>query len=159
MTNDAPASLLYTLRPATAADNDTIKQMVRGAHLNPMGLKWQRFTLAVTPAGETIGCIQYKPHRGDVTELASLVVNKRWRKKGIARQLVDHIKETAGSPLWLMCAAPLAKFYEPFGFRRVYLGDAMPAYFRWMLRLTFIMNRVSPQNFGLAIMVWEGNDK
>lgn len=154
MTIDPEPGPQIKLRPATAADQPVIKQMVKGAHLNPMGLKWQRFTLAVTPDGDTIGCIQHKPHQGGVTELASLVVNKRWRRKGVARLLIDHLKETAGSPLWLMCAAHLAPFYEPFGFRRVYLGQPMPGYFKWIYRLTFIMNRVSTQNYALAIMVW-----
>jgi N-acetylglutamate synthase-like GNAT family acetyltransferase len=129
--------------------------MVRAAHLNPMGLKWQRFTLAVSTDGNIVGCIQLKPHRGGVLELASLVVSKEWRRKGIARLLIDHLKQTVGPPIWLMCASPLTRFYKPFGFRQVYLGQPMPAYFRWMLRLTLILNRLSPQSFGLAIMVWE----
>ncbi len=149
---EAPA---ISLRAAAATEQSTIKQMVRGAHLNPMGLKWQRFTLAVTPDNEIVGCIQLKPHRGDVLELASLVVNKRWRRKGIGRLLIDHLKETAGPPIWLMCALPLARFYKPFGFRRVRLGQPMPTYFRWILRLTYVVHRLSPQNFSLAIMVWD----
>lgn len=120
-----------------------------------MGLDWERFTLAVTADDQIVGCIQYKPHRGGVVELASLVVVKGWRRQGVARQLIDHLKETAGPPLWLMCASRLTKFYEPFGFRQVGLGQAMPGYFRWMLRMAYIVNRVAPTEQTLAIMVWE----
>ena len=154
----APESIespAITLRPANAADQQTIKQMVRGAHLNPMGLKWQRFTLAVTSGDKVIGCIQLKPHRGGVLELASLVVSREWRKIGIGRLLIDHLKDTAGPPIWLMCASPLTRFYKPFGFRQVRPGQPMPTYFRWILRSTYIVNRLSSQNFSLAIMVWE----
>lgn len=151
-TNQPPQLLL---RAATAADQSIIKRMVRGAHLNPMGLNWQRFTMAVTAENEIVGCIQLKPHRKDVLELASLVVSKGWRRKGISRLLIDHLKSTAGPPLWLMCNSKLAPFYQPFGFRRVYLGQPMPTYFRWTLRLTFVLNRLSPQGVQLAIMVWD----
>ena len=146
----------FQLRVAAAADQPTIKQMVKSAHLNPMGLDWRRFTLAVTADDQIVGCIQHKPHRGGAVELASLVVVKGWRRKGVARQLIDHLKETAGSPLWLMCASRLTKFYEPFGFRQVTLGRPMPRYFRWMLRLAYLFNRVTPPNQTLAIMVWDG---
>ncbi|MFZ0546269.1 MAG: GNAT family N-acetyltransferase [Candidatus Promineifilaceae bacterium] len=147
--------LTFKLRAASTADQPTITQMVKGAHLNPMGLNWQRFTLAETPDGRIIGCVQHKHHRGDVIELASLVVVKEWRRKGVARRLIDHIKETAGSPLWLMCVSQLTGFYQQFGFRRVTLKEPMPTYFRWILRMFFLIDRFSPPHQTLAIMVWE----
>jgi N-acetylglutamate synthase-like GNAT family acetyltransferase len=149
-------SQAFRLRPATAADQQTIKQMIRSAQLNPIGLNWQRFTLAVTADDQIIGCIQLKPHRGGVLELASLVVVKGWRRKGVARQLIDWLKETAEPPIWLMCMSRLKKFYEPFGFRQVNLGEPMPAYYRWMLRLAFVINRLGPPGQSLTIMVWDG---
>jgi N-acetylglutamate synthase-like GNAT family acetyltransferase len=144
-----------SLRPAAADEQDIIKKMVRDAHLNPMGLKWQRFTVAVDGQDCVVGCIQHKPHKGEVVELGSLVVHKGWRKQGVARLLIDHLKESAGPPLWLMCRSGLTSFYEPFGFRRVYLGQPMPGSFRWLLRATFLLNRLAPPNQQLAIMVWE----
>lgn len=158
--NGADTGLLqaFKLRPATAADQPTIKQMVRGARLNPLGLNWERFVLAVTADDQIIGCVQLKPHRGGVFELASLVVVKSWRRKGVARQLIEHLKETAGPPLWLMCASWLIKFYEPFGFRQVRLGEPMPGYYRWTLRMSFLLNWVGPRGMTLAIMVWEGGE-
>lgn len=146
----------FTLRAAGAADRERIKEMVRGARLNPMGLAWERFTVAVTAENEIIGCVQLKPHRGGVLELASLVVSKEWRRKGVARRLIDHLKQRAGPPLWLMCTSRLTTFYEPFGFRRVRLGQPMAAYYRWLLRMAYFLNRMAPQGESLAVMVWEG---
>lgn len=152
-----PTDAIFNLRAATAADHPTIKQMVRGAHLNPFGLNWRRFTLAVTNSDEIVGCIQLKSHRGGTDELASLVVAKGWRRMGIARRLIEYLQETAEPPLWLMCAYRLTKFYAPFGFQQVRLGQPMPGYYRWMLRLAFVFNRVGPVEQQLAIMVWRGN--
>jgi N-acetylglutamate synthase-like GNAT family acetyltransferase len=146
---------IFRLRPAAATDQQTIKQMVRSARLNPIGLNWQRFILAVTADDQIIGCVQLKPHRGGVLELASLVVIKGWRRKGVARLLIENLKETAEPPIWLMCMSRLKKFYEPFGFRQVRLGEPMPGYYRWMLRMTFIINRLGPPGQSLTIMVWD----
>ena len=146
----------FRLRVATEEDQAIIKDMVRGAQLNPFGLKWQRFVLAVTAEDAVIGCIQLKPHKGDVWELASLVVNKGWRRKGVARLLIEHLQETAAPPVWLMCMSRLKNFYEQFGFRQVVLGQPMPGYYKWLLRMGFIVNRLGPAGQQLTIMVWEG---
>jgi hypothetical protein len=50
----------------------------------------------------------------------------------------------------------LKKFYEPFGFRQVNLGQPLPGYYRWMLRMAFVINRLGPQGQSLTIMVWDG---
>lgn len=149
----------YALRSATEADQSTINEMVRSARLNPFSLKWQRFVLAVTADNQIVGCVQLKPHRGSVVELASLVVVKGWRRKGVARLLIEHLKETAEPPIWLMCMSRLKKFYEQFGFRQVTLGQPMPGYYRWLLRMGFLVNRFGPPGQKLTIMVWEGHRK
>jgi N-acetylglutamate synthase-like GNAT family acetyltransferase len=156
MIDNPTTTLVVQLRAASAADQPTIKEMVRGARLNPIGLDWERFTLAVTGENKIIGCAQLKTHRGGVLELASLVVVKGWRRKGVARRLIDHLKETAGPPLWLMCSSRLTTFYEPFGFRQVRLGQAMPAYYRRLLRMAYLFNRLAPSQETLAVMVWDG---
>jgi N-acetylglutamate synthase-like GNAT family acetyltransferase len=131
--------------------------MVRGARLNPMGLNWQRFVLAETSENHIVGCVQLKPHRGNVLELASLVVVKGWRRKGVARFLIEHLKENAGPPIWLMCMSRLKKFYQQFGFKQVTLGQPMPGYYRWLLRMGFLVNRFGPPGQKLTIMVWEAD--
>lgn len=143
------------LRPAGAGDAPFIKQSIRQARLNPQGLDWRRFTIAVDPAGQPIGCIQLKPHRGGYQELASLVVERPWRKQGVAKLLVEHIKAQAGRPLWLMCGSHLIPFYQKFDFAEVKDPAGMPAYFRRMQRLMSWFTLFLAGNHYLAVMVWQ----
>ena len=62
------------IRPARAEDQATITAMVRGAHLNPMDLRWSRFLVAEDERG-IVGVGQIRPHPG-APELASLVVRE-----------------------------------------------------------------------------------
>lgn len=153
-TRDTPHATPYTLRPAGSADRATIKSFVRGANLNPLGLNWERFTLAVDEAGETIGCIQHKTHKDGSVELASLVVVREWRKRGVARVLIDHIKAKTGAPLWLMCGSHLIRFYQRFGFEVVDKRTEMPRYFRRIYTLFALFERFTRPKVTLAIMVW-----
>ena len=45
------------IRPARAEDQMTITTMVRGAHLNPIDLRWQRFLVAEDETG-IVGAVQ-----------------------------------------------------------------------------------------------------
>ncbi len=144
-----------TLRPAVRLDEPLIRGMVRQARLNPFGLTWERFVLAITSDGQVVGCVQAKPH-GDLLELASLVVLPGWRRKGIARLLICHLQEKVGSPLWLMCRGQLTPFYEAFSFRQVTDPAELPAYFRRIQRLSALFRPVIPADDRLAIMLWRG---
>lgn len=124
----------YTLQPATAAHQPIIKQLIREAHLNPIGINWERFRLACDPEGMVIGCAQVKPHRDGSRELASLVVRKPWRKRGISRALISALMERETEPLWLTCASNLVPYYQKFGFEEVTSLSQMPAYYRWARR-------------------------
>jgi amino-acid N-acetyltransferase len=108
---------MFSLRPAAKEDAFLIRSLVHAARLNPTGLDWRRFTVAVLPNGEVIGCVQVKPHRDGTQELASLVVREDWRGRGVARALMRHELEIHAGPLYLMCRAGLGPFYRQFGFR------------------------------------------
>lgn len=127
--------------------------MVRAARLNPLGLDWRRFFVAVDRTGEVVACIQVKPH-GDARELASLVVARGWRGQGLGRQMVRHVKDEAGPPLWLMCRSSLAPFYERSGFSEVRRRGEMPGYFRAIHVLFSCSRRFTRSADYLAIMVW-----
>lgn len=150
----AELTIIY-LRPAGAGDAPFIKQSIRQARLNPQGLDWRRFTIAVDPAGQPIGCIQLKPHKDGGQELASLVVERQWRKQGVAKRLIEHIKARSGRPLWLMCSSHLIPFYQQFDFVEVKAPAGMPAYFRRMRRLMGLLMPFFAGNHYLAIMVWQ----
>ncbi|MAT95882.1 MAG: hypothetical protein CL608_01845 [Anaerolineaceae bacterium] len=158
MTNTQPA-IIY--RPAQASDEAAIKALIRAVNINPMGLKWHRFLVAVDENGRLIGCGQIKPHRDGSRELASIAVQKAWRRQGIAGTIIEHLLAEQQPPVWLTCMDRLVPFYEQFGFVEVKAGDgrSIPFYFR--LARTFFkpiqwFSRIPGY---LAIMVWPASQK
>ena len=139
------------LRPAVEAELSLIQQWVRDSGINPLGLKWERFTVAETPAGEVAGFVQLKPRRNDVVELASLVVSEAWRGKGVARILIEDAVARHNGPLYLMCRSGLGPLYEKFGFHRLEENE-MPRYYRTMSRLVRFINRFRDTDEYLLIM-------
>ena len=143
----------YALRSATAADAPRIRNLVRTAHLNPTGLDWERFTVAETPSGGVIGCVQIKPHRDGSDELASLVVASDYQGQGIARALAEQITGLYEGTLYLMCRATLGGFYEKFGFRGIHNPEALPTYFRRISKLASLAEVLSKDGDSLLIMM------
>ncbi len=127
--------------------------MVTGARLNPLGLDWRRFTVAVDGTGTVVACTQLKPH-GDARELASLVVAPGWRDRGLGSHLVRHVQGEAGPPLWLTCRSALTPFYERHGFHEVRRRREMPPYFHAVHLLFDLGRRLSGSSDYLAVMVW-----
>jgi predicted N-acetyltransferase YhbS len=120
--------------------------LIRQAGINPLGLDWRRFLLAVDEndrphAGGPhsrgcIGCGQLKPHSGGALELASIAVVPERRRQGIASEIIQALilrAEREHSPrqavLYLTCRAGLRTFYERFGFQVLAPGK-MPPYFK-----------------------------
>lgn len=151
----ASTSEQCALRPARREDESTIKRMVRGAQLNPFGLNWERFTVAVHAEQVIVGCIQLKLHGDGSRELASLVVAERWRGRGIAGALIANVKARADGMLWLMCASQLAPFYERFDFVRVRDRAKIPTYFSRIHRLVRLLSVFTGGRERLAIMRWQ----
>jgi N-acetylglutamate synthase-like GNAT family acetyltransferase len=145
----------FSLSPALFEHRPVIKALVRQAGLNPFGLDWRRFTVALDPAGQVIGCVQYKPHGREVMELASLVVVTPWQGQKVGRALVEHLQAQTGPPLWLMCRSTLIPYYHHFGFQEVTELTQLPPYFRRIARLAHLWHRVSGAEY-VAIMVWRG---
>ena len=79
---------MYTLRPATAAEFPAIRKLIWQVGINPIGLDWRRFVLAVDEEGRMLGCGQIKPHKGGIRELASIAVVPEARGLGIARAII-----------------------------------------------------------------------
>lgn len=131
---------MFTLRHATLQDQPDIRWLVHTGRINPMGLDWRRFILAVDEGGQVIGCAQVKPHADGSRELASLVVHPAWRDRGIARALIEHLITANPGELHLICRAELGPLYEKFGFRALEAQE-MPRYFRRIARLGGLLNR------------------
>ena len=148
----------FTLRPATAADQEAIKTLIRSVGINPLSLKWPYFILAVDNHGQMIGCGQVKQHRDGSHELASIAVVKAWRKKGVARSLIEHlIMHSQEEVLWLTCMSPLRPFYQQFAFREVTNGEEMTPYFRHLYRFTRFFLRFQKGKAYVAVMRRERN--
>jgi N-acetylglutamate synthase-like GNAT family acetyltransferase len=144
----------FTLRKARATDQATIRRLVYQARINPRGLNWRRFVVAVDERQRVIGCGQIKPHRDGSRELASIVVEPRSRLGGVGSAIITHLM-TAGPPLWLVCRSRLIPFYRRFGFREINDPQAAQPHFRRMLRLRRWLGRILPPGDVPGVMVWE----
>ena len=141
----------YSLRPATEADFPEINALIRQVRINPLGLDWRRFTLAVNSSGKMIACAQLKPMPGGLTELASLAVLPAYRHQGIARTLIEHQLAGAPRPVYLTCRSGLGKLYEKFGFRALE-ADETPRYYQRLQRLAGIFMGLTRKSESLLVM-------
>jgi N-acetylglutamate synthase-like GNAT family acetyltransferase len=106
----------YTIRSAVAADEATIKAMIRTEHLDPLNVHWQNFQVA-EEAGRIIGIGQVKPYRSG-RELGSLVVVPDRRQHGVGGAIINALIERERGPLLLFCLAFREPYYAKFGFQR-----------------------------------------
>jgi N-acetylglutamate synthase-like GNAT family acetyltransferase len=141
----------YTLRQADAKDAETIRQIISQVHINPTGLNWQRFILAVDQMDKIIGCGQIKPHGDGSLELASIAVLPEWRDKGVARSIIEHLLEQHHGKLYLTCRAQLGPLYQKFGFQVISTAE-MPTYFKRVSGLVNLVPRLRHQPDRLFVM-------
>ncbi len=141
----------YTLRQADSTDAGTIRQIISQARINPTGLAWQRFILAVDQQGKTIACGQLKPHGDGTLELASIAVIPEWRGKGVARAVIEHLLEKHPGRLYLTCRAELGPMYQKFGFEVVNPAE-MPSYFKRLSGIVNLWTRLTHQADKLLVM-------
>lgn len=147
----------FDLRPATAGDQAAIRQLIRDAGINPLGLSWERFLLAEDEQGTPIGCGQVKAHRDGSRELASIAVVAAWRGRDVARAIIEALQQQHGPPLWLTCMDRLVPFYEKFDFSAVETAEQMPPYFRRASRFFNLYLKLTGGNGRLEVMVWTGD--
>jgi amino-acid N-acetyltransferase len=141
----------YSLRPAVEAESAAIQDLIHLVGINPTGLDWRRFLVAVTPEGQIIGCGQLKPHGLDLLELASIAVLPEHRGEGIARAVIERLLEGSPRPLYLTCVSRLESFYERFGFHTVKY-DQMPRYFQRLSKLAGLVFTLSRRGETLLVM-------
>jgi amino-acid N-acetyltransferase len=141
----------YNIRPAEGRDANAIRALVIKSHINPTGLDWKRFIVAIANQDEIIGCGQIKPHRDGSLELASIAVTHAWRGKGAARAIIEHLLAAHQGVLYLMCQSSLGPLYEKFGFE-VILEEQMPKYFRRVSKLAGMAELMRKQGETLLVM-------
>jgi len=141
----------YALRPARESEFTQIRDLIHLVGINPMGLDWKRFVVAVNDRDEMIGCGQLKPHGEEILELASLAIYPEHRGRGVARAIVEHLLADSLRPLYLMCESSLEPFYEKFGFRSVSY-EAMPRYFQRISKLAGLVTTLAHRDERLLVM-------
>ena len=124
----------YSLRLARESDTHQIKDLIHLVGINPMGLDWRRFIVAVDDRDQVIGTGQIKPHGAEVLELASIAVHPDRRGDGIARAIIEHLLKDSPRPLYLTCVFGMGPLYEKFGFVSLSYKD-MPKYFQRLSKL------------------------
>lgn len=105
------------IRPARESDQETIKEMVRAAQLDPSALHWSHFKVAEQD-GQIIGIGQIRPYRR-CRELGSLVVLKPFRKQGAGAMLIYALLENEAGDVYLETASHNETYYGKFGFIRI----------------------------------------
>lgn len=141
----------FFLRKAKKEDSTDVHDLVIEGKINPTGLKWERFIVAVTEDGKVIGCGQIKPHRDGTQELASIATTNSWRRKGVAKAIIEDLISIFEGKLHLMCQSSLGEMYMKFGFAAV-SKDKMPKYFRRVSKLAGFMEPLIMKGETLLVM-------
>lgn len=142
---------MIVIRPARESEAAQIRALIYQNGLNPTGLDWKRFVVAVDDRDQIIGVGQLKPHGGGVVELASLAVYPERRGKGVARAIIEHLVQEGPRPLYLMCRSSLGPLYEKFGFRTIDY-DEMPRYFQRISKLAALAASLNRYGERLLVM-------
>lgn len=112
------------IRSATAADQATIKQMVRDEHLDPSALDWSHFLVAEVD-GKIVGIGQIRPYP-KCRELGSLIVKSTYRGTGVGTLLVKALLASESGDVYLECQIKNETYYNRFGFKRIAWHQAPP---------------------------------
>lgn len=139
------------IQPATSEHSSAIRKLIIESGINPTGLDWQRFLVALAPGDEFIGCGQIKPHADGTRELASIAVMPTWRRRGVARALIEALLASQTGDLYLMCQSSLGPLYEKFGFHAI-AEPEMPTYFRRVSKLAGVVANLRLVNETLLVM-------
>ena len=141
----------HTLRPARESESRAIKALIHLVGINPMGVDWKRFVVAVNDQDDILGIGQLKPHGKDILELASIAIYPEYRGQGIARAIIEHLLKDSPRPLYLMCESKNGALYDKFGFREIPYKE-MPRYFQRISRLAGLAGILARQDERLLVM-------
>lgn len=141
----------HTLRPARESESRAIKALIHLVGINPMGVDWKRFVVAVNDQDDILGIGQLKPHGKDILELASIAIYPEYRGQGIARAIIEHLLKDSPRPLYLMCESKNGALYDKFGFREIPYKE-MPRYFQRISRLAGLAGILARQDERLMVM-------
>lgn len=144
----------YEIRLALESEFIQIKELINLVGINPSGLDWKRFVVAVNEEGRVLSCGQLKPHGEGIVELASIATLPEYRKLGLARAIMENLLQKAPRPLYLMCQSHNGPMYEKFGFHAIDEGE-MPKYFRRVKKLFDVVEVLRKSSEEVLIMKLE----
>ncbi len=144
----------HIIRPALESESTQIKELINLVGINPTGLDWRRFIVAVNADGQVIACGQIKPHGVDIRELASIAVDPEFRGQGIARAIIEMLLRENPRPLYLMCVSHNGPMYEKFSFQTI-ADKQMPRYFARIKKLFDIADAFRKSGEKLLVMKLE----
>lgn len=139
------------IRSAKEEEASQIRDLIHLVGINPIGLDWKRFVVAVNDLDEILGCGQIKPHGHDILELASIAVYPDHQGKGIGSAIIAHLLKDSPRPLYLMCEASNGPLYKKFGFRAISYEE-MPRYFQRISKLAGLVTTLAKREERLLIM-------
>ena len=142
---------MITIRAAYESEADQIRDLIYLVKINPTGLDWTRFVVAVNEQDELLGCGQLKPHGGEIVELASIAVYPQHQGKGVARAIIEYLLKDSPRPLYLMCESRLGPLYERFGFHAISYEE-MPRYFQRISKLAGLVTTLAHREERLLVM-------
>lgn len=117
------------IRAGEPADQASINDMVAGDRLNPMTVNAENFLLA-TDRGVILGAVQLRRHADHAHELATLVVEREHRGRGIASRLIEALLVRQRAPVFMITGRAHTDHYSRWGFRPIARRDA-PASIRF----------------------------
>jgi N-acetylglutamate synthase-like GNAT family acetyltransferase len=129
-----------TIRPATQADQATIRRLIKEANLNRMSLNWPNFVVA-EDGGEIVGIGQVKTHGDGSRELASIAVIPARQSHGVGGAVIKTLLAREQGVVHLTCRRQLQGYYERFGFRRLDPAE-FPLYFRRLIPIINVVARL-----------------
>lgn len=143
----------WHFRAATAADAWPIRWLVLRAGLDPTQLRWQQFWV-VEAASQLVACGQLR-QLSAARELGSMVVQRRWRQRGIGTALAQlliqqHLQLPEDCPLYLECLGQVRRrFYARLGFETVAVSSSQS------LPQKFAITQKLAAGLGLPLFVME----
>ncbi|MEP7286166.1 MAG: GNAT family N-acetyltransferase [Chloroflexota bacterium] len=152
--NNLSSQSEITIRPAIAADQDSIKHIIREAGISPMHLDWAHFLLAEAN-GQIVATGQIKPLKDGTLELASIATILAYQNQGIASKIIWALLAQAPEPLYLVCESKMASFYPHFGFRELAPAEMPTELFKRQRLISWlipIINTLSRTKMRLLVM-------
>ena len=125
------------IRSATADDQGAIVALVRSERLNPTGIDWPHFVVAID-GNKLIGAAQIRKHKDGSRELGSLVVDRRWRGQGVAACLIETLLASEPGRVLVITGQVRTAYFARWGFRPLETSRAPAA-----IQFNYYMGRMA----------------